>query len=345
MNYVHYSSIDNSYRTKTLDYICQLGLSGQNEIWIAQDKCDGAHFDFVISDEDFKMAKRTSFIGNDENFYGSLSVRQKYEENVKKIFEHLKKIKGSTEVYVVGEIMGGYYPGRKTEGAVRVNKKVAYCDWNDFYAYDLYVNGEFLNMDETEDLLKQFGFLYARTLVKGTLQEVLNHSPVFIDPISGWLGLPPIEGNYSEGLVIKPLITRRFPSGERIILKNKNPKFAEKEDNPKELKEVVELTDEAKKVLETLNSYITDNRLHAVISKIGKIDVKMFGKLLGLFVKDILDDYAKDTLSSQDNGTGDIVSRFKGIDATEEKRICKMLNALASVHIRCNFSNIIDNTF
>lgn len=44
---------------------------------------------------------------------------------------------------------------------------------------------------------------------------------------------------------------------------------------------------------EEIAKYITENRLNNVVSKIGTITQKDFGKLLGLYSKDVLEEFKK----------------------------------------------------
>ena len=66
----------------------------------------------------------------------------------------------------------------------------------------------------------------------------------------------------------------------------------------------------------TLNSY---NRLNNTISKVGPIDSNNFGKVVGLFNKDILEDFVKD-----------YSDEFKRLEKNEQKMIRKSVNSNAS---------------
>lgn len=45
---------------------------------------------------------------------------------------------------------------------------------------------------------------------------------------SAWLGLPPIADNICEGVVIRPVTPTYLRNGCRVLIKNKNARFAEK---------------------------------------------------------------------------------------------------------------------
>jgi len=98
--------------------------------------------------------------------------------------------------------------------------------------------------------------------------------------------------------VIRPVEVLYLHNGSRVLLKNKNSRFAEKKSvkkrQPKLLVEVT-YSEVLNMMLAEIEDYITDNRLNNVVSKIGQISVpKDTGKLIGLFSKDILNDFLKE---------------------------------------------------
>ena len=80
--------------------------------------------------------------------------------------------------------------------------------------------------------------------------------------------------------------------------------------------------------------YTTENRLRNVNSHIGEINNKMFGKLLGLFSKDILEDMEKDNPEI-----------FEGLKADRRSIVNKEVNKNVQVFIRERFLHIIDGVF
>jgi len=87
-------------------------------------------------------------------------------------------------------------------------------------------------------------------------------------------------------------------NGSRVLLKSKNARFAEKKSRKKrESKLFVPPTysEPLNELLEIVEQYVTENRLNNVVSKVGQISLpKEIGKLMGLFSKDILDDFLKE---------------------------------------------------
>jgi hypothetical protein len=64
-----------------------------------------------------------------------------------------------------------------------------------------------------------------------------------------------------------------------------------------------------------MGSLITENRLRNVLSKIGPIGQKEFGKLIQLFSKDILNDFFKDYLDD-----------YNGLAKKEQKQLTRKLS-------------------
>jgi len=88
---------------------------------------------------------------------------------------------------------------------------------------------------------------------------------------------------------------------------------------PKTQKPPVEFSEKYSELLDKVEDYVTENRLDNVISHIGEVSVpKEVGKLLGLFSKDILEDFLKEYSSD-----------FYDLDKNEQKAFTKQLNQLS----------------
>lgn len=62
--------------------------------------------------------------------------------------------------------------------------------------------GRYLSVDEANAFFEAEGFFYAKTLFRGSLAECLKYPNAFQSKISQWLGLPDIEDNICEGIVV-----------------------------------------------------------------------------------------------------------------------------------------------
>ena len=341
MEFKKYNSLENSYRQKFIDQIVEQGKS--HGTWVVQEKIHGANFSFFYDGKNLMTGKRTAFLGGEgENFYNSHKIKDIYSEAVIQIFNLLSKDKKKGKqpvesIIVYGELYGGNYPHKEVEnnsGFKSIQNGVFYNPDVDFYAFDIKVNDEFLGVQAANSLFEELRFFHAKTLFSGTLEKCLEYANEFQTTIPGLLGLPEIENNICEGVVIRPVDAKYLFSGSRVIIKNKNEKFAEKDNKKPKIKKEVELTPGATKILEEALTFVTENRLRNVISKIGTITDKDFGKLMGFLNKDTIEDFLKDNKEE-----------FIVLDKKEQKYVTKKIGSENANIIRKDFLNIIDNTF
>jgi len=343
LKFKRYNSIENTYQTKTINTIVEQGKS--QGTWVVEEKVHGANFSIWFDGNEFRCAKKSGFIKEDENFFNYKYAFEKYKENVRNLFNHLKTKDNTIKTVVVfGELFGGNYPHEDVENGDHssVQKGLFYSPLNDFYAFDIKIGYtdiaeefEFQNVDVCNELFEEFGFFYARPLFEGTLEECLNFNNLYITLIPKWLGLPEIENNNCEGNVIKPKEVKFFWTGSRIILKNKNEKFSEKKNNNRAtIKKVVEISDEANLVLSNAITFVTENRLRNVISHVGEIGEKEFGKLMNLLNKDTFEDFLKEHKEE-----------FIKLDKNESKIITKRIGQENANIIRDNFIKIVNGEF
>jgi Rnl2 family RNA ligase len=336
MDFKKYPSIENSYRQQFLDYIAMQGLTGGD--WVVQEKIHGSNLSVWWDGKQIRYASRNHFIKDTENFYNCLgTIRAKYDKQFKKLFKYLKKKHPGSVYTLFGELFGGSYPHpevERTNNAVTIQKGIYYCPHNDFCGFDIRIDDNYLNADEVEYVFNGHTIPTTHILFQNTLEECLKHKNDFITKIPNQFELPPIENNICEGMVIKPVDTRFLASGCRVILKNKNDKWSENAAKEKKKTASIKLPEEVKEIVDNLLIYITENRLRNVLSKIGAVTKKDFGKILGEFNRDIIEDFKKDH--------GDIISE---LGKEYKKRVGKHLNHKAASLIKQNFLNIVDGNF
>lgn len=330
-----YNSIENAYQTRVIDQVKLQGFG--KEIFIVQEKVHGANFSFFTDGKEIKIAKRTAFIEKGEKFFNAHQILERYRKNVIEVFEKVKTIYPDIEIVVIyGELFGGGYKHTEVDSvkdAIKVQKGVEYAPYNEFYAFDIKLNGTtYLDTDLVNQIFDETGFFYAKILFQGTLEEALKFPNDFDSKIPAWLGLPEIENNICEGTIIKTLKTKYFGNGSRVILKNKNEKWTEKskmirKDRP--VQKEVRFSENAQNIWNEISKYATLNRLNNVISKIGEFEPKMIGKVIGLFSKDILEDFEKD-----------FPKAFTTIEKEEQKRINKKLNSLVIDVVKEELMNV-----
>lgn len=277
-----YSSIENHYNSKWVNYFLSIHPELKDEVFILQEKIDGANFQVIISSDSIHFARRSGMLDATDNFYGWQNVVSAYYEEFKNIQSSARVASGRV-VRLYGELYG--------KG---IQKRVNYGDSKYFCIFDVSIGDTNLAPDEVFYFLDKYnlGILLPPTvdIVKG-LEFALNYSEEFKSLLTpdGY-----DKDNFAEGFVIKPYHKFYAMSHrqrlEPFFIKKKNPKFKEvKERAPK----VEDTTDR------TLNylflSYLTENRLASVFSKEGVIqDQSEIGKYINFMIVDAKKDFMKD---------------------------------------------------
>lgn len=297
--------------------------------WVVTEKVHGANFCFIYESQNLKYAKRKALLNWKDDFFGFQLMVQKLEANILALFEDLHKTYGANTYYIYGELCGGHYPHTQMANDTRLNAVqtgVYYAPDIVFYAFDIAFKSteqsteqEFLNYDMAIEYFERHGLLYAKPLFIGKYQEALEFSPKFHSNIPKLLDLPPLEDNWAEGIVIKPVQHLFVDSAKgkiRPIIKIKHPRFSEDKGYHQAIKwsfktDVQTRSEQLGFLLPALKNYVTLNRLHSVKSKIGNIDFQKKDELNALeqtFFQDVfetfnenqedlLDDLTKDELN------------------------------------------------
>ena len=229
-----YSSIENSFNCEFMEQV--VAEMPQDLEYVVQEKVHGANTSFLCDGEDVRFAKRTSMLADGEQFYDYPELLSRYMDRVLKLFADIKaKYPEVIHISVFGEMFGGLYPHdgiRAAHKVALIQKGVCYTPEHEFYGFDIYLftedGGRFLPVDEMNELFETEGFFYAKTLFRGTLAECLKHPNAFQSKIAEWLGLPAIEDNICEGIVIRPVTPMYLRNGSRVLIKSKNERFAER---------------------------------------------------------------------------------------------------------------------
>jgi len=344
-----YGDIENISNTKTVKHIYEKGY--QNNEFVVEEKVHGANFSFIVTDTMLECTRRTK---NDENEIGVLDEQSKFHDyqiirdamadQLNKMFNHIKNVlfPNTHHMRIYGELFGGSYPHPdvpKTTQTKSVQKGVFYSPDIMFYAFDIVVDKVILPKSVIYPLFEKFDIFSSEPLFIGTLDECLGYPNLYQSTIPHRLGLPPIEDNICEGNVIAANIPIFLGNGSRVILKNKNEKFAEKNSERKtnrqpKIKEEIVITEEVQKVVNEICLYVNSNRLRNVISKYDEINDKMFGKLLGGMMEDIIKDFMKDSKDM-----------YMNLDSGGQKTVRKLLGNEIQQLIRPNFINIMDGEY
>lgn len=324
MEFKKYNSIENSYQDDFINSIIEQGF-GDLE-YVVQEKVHGVNLSFITDGQIIISAKRTELISDNEQFFNSKLVQENYADKILKVFQEVAEKFNAKTISIFGELFGGGYPHPDipiVDNGKLVQRGIYYSPTNDFFAFDILVDNEkYLDVESASQLFEKYGFIYAKTLYKGTLKDCLSFSNSFKTTIPKDFGLPELDGNICEGVVIRPTKSAYLRTGSRVLIKNKNEKWAENNNYIDKailsnlLHEGEELSEEASLLCEEVYKLITQNRLTNLISKIGEVNPKKdLGKVLGLYNKDALTDFMK---TYQD--------KYDALEKHESKAINKFLN-------------------
>ncbi|MGH1338393.1 MAG: RNA ligase, Rnl2 family [Aureispira sp.] len=313
-----YNSIENTYRKTFLEKIKGHGLWLKE--YVVQEKVHGANLSYITTDgQHFVGAKRRGLIGEEESFYNYNRILQSLQDKFTAIWEELKsKQPDLHHLIIFGELIGGSYPHKEVKqvkGALKVQKGVFYSPDNHFLAFDILINStHYLGVEEVNYHFEKQGILHAQTLFRGSIEDCLAYSNEFDSTIPKKLGFPLISPNICEGVIIRPVETAHFNNSTRVILKNKNEKWSEKKKFTKSIKKTDALPDKLSHLKAAILAYATDNRLNNVLSKLGEVTHQDFGQVMGLYNKDIIEDFTKD-----------YAEVFQALSKKEQKSITKSI--------------------
>ncbi|GHV43129.1 hypothetical protein FACS1894180_1320 [Bacteroidia bacterium] len=335
-----YSSIENTFDKDFVEKIKE--QIPANQEFIVQEKVHGSNVSFITDGAKMEFAKRTGVVEEGEKFYDYEELFERYRPKILNLYKSVKAKYADLQTLIVfGEMFGGNYPHKDVKNNHKISiiqKGVAYCPTHEFYGFDLYCHcgldpqspeqkHYFLPVEDTNLFFANGGFIYAKTLFSGALEECLNHPNAFPSTIYKEFNLPEIEDNICEGIVIRPAEPLYLRNGSRVLLKSKNARFAEKKSIKKRAPKVfVEPTysENLKQLLPETELYITENRLNNVVSKIGEIRVpRDTGKLIGLTAKDVLDDFLKEHSG-----------KYAALEKSEQKIINTHINKSVTVLIK-----------
>jgi Rnl2 family RNA ligase len=319
MEFKKYSEIENTYREDYIAKVKKFEFDKPEIVYACFTKIDGSNFSMILDENDnFLCARRTSILANEEiSKFSRCDIVIKnlnMPELMKEVKAYIKQhyaneisfIENNNFIlHLYGELCGGMYRHKEVEpvkNAAKIQGRVSYHPDNVWICFDGYVSNSsqnkifYFDVDQLKDICSNFNIPYQVEKFRGTFDECLKYPNDFNDDTGHLLfGLPLIENNITEGVVIKPIKPIWFPNGERVILKNKNEKFKEKKKvKSNEVNTIEPLNEKEKEVLTRFYECITINRFLSVVSKEQPTSDKEFGKILGLFMKDINDEVLKE---------------------------------------------------
>lgn len=272
MQFTKFSSLENTYNGKLINMVReQMG----EQLFIATEKIDGANFGFYYNGETMQIASRNQFV--DTTFFACAPVVAACEPKIKALYELVCKPGQLMVVY--GELAGDGVQNRVNYGP------------KDFYAFELVIDGV------PQDKCLSFGqfstvnLRMPEVLCVSSFEMALSTSEVF----RSYATPADYEGeNEAEGIVIEPVTPSFFANGKRVYLKKKTEAFSERKAKNK-APAPVEVPEDVQAVFVEVSAYLTESRVHSVISKLGEVGKADFGKVLKLTVEDAIEDFQKDT--------------------------------------------------
>lgn len=291
MEFKKFSSLENTYNGKIIDKVVHEGHASSQ--WVVTEKIDGANFSFWCDGSEVKVASRNQFV--DGTFFNCQKVINAHSE---KFLNYVKDNFPGEVVVVYGELFGA-----------NIQNRVNYGTEVKFVAFDMRVNGEPINKTDVALNAPAAGFECNKILFIGTYEEAMAYPHEFrshYTPDS----CDADDLNEAEGIVIEPVIPAKFNNGSRIYFKKKTARFSEKKNRTHKTPSV--LPDDVSEILESVLEYCTESRVHSVISKIGEVTNKDFGRVGGLLVQDMIEDYEKDTDTSLKEVVEDHWKQFVG---------------------------------
>ena len=273
--------------------------------WIVTEKIHGANFCFITDGVETRAAKRKAFLDADEDFFGHRAMLERNAEAARSVFTLARARDAKiARVVVYGELFGGGYPHPDVPvdpSAQPVQTGCFYSPRIELCAFDLRIihagaeEGEYADYDEAAAIFAEAGLFHARPLFRGRYEDAIAFPVGFESHVPALLGLPPIPGNKAEGVVIKPVrpvVVPRRAGTIRPVIKRKIPEFAEdarfhqaeKWAAPKVTSGALE------QLLWEVYPLVTEARLHAAISKIGRPrpgDVEQRAQIVTLLIEDL----------------------------------------------------------
>lgn len=294
MDFNEYCSIENSYREKYINRIIEEGHCEKE--YVVTSKLDGANFSFICNGDEIIQASRSQKVGSD--FFNCQIVIDKYSEQILKLYECISQEFDLNQIQVYGELIG--------DG---INNRVKYCKDREFFVFDIYIT----HTDKEDNIVKsfyedykkwksyinQFNLKIVPEHFTGTLKECLEYCEanlLFKSHITEILDneYKLLDTNWEEGYVIKPTSELKLYGRDRVIIKVKSPEFKEKGQHKKQIKVPVEFTEEETNLLNQLSELVTESRVYSVTSKLGQLGPNDFGKVVGLYAKDLFEEFVKD---------------------------------------------------
>ncbi|HLL05835.1 MAG TPA: RNA ligase family protein [Myxococcaceae bacterium] len=199
---------------------------------MALEKIHGAQLVVGVQKGQVRFGKRKAWLAEEEPFFGWQLLRVQLGTAAQAVASAVGA--DADAVYLYGELFGGHYPHPDVPavpGMSPVQTGIWYAPDLRWSPFDILVartdedEGVLLAHREVEALAREAGLLTPPLVRRGTRSEMGTVPTRAQTRVPALLGLPPIENNVAEGLVIKS--DQRSPPGQRAAIKRKIEEFNE----------------------------------------------------------------------------------------------------------------------
>lgn len=306
--FIKYPSIENHYQEKYIQKAVDNDPYLNNCVYVIQEKLHGANISFLFNpNEEFRVYSRNNELDKTSNdFYGLADVLKNMKEFTDRV-QKRAELGETISIRLFGELFGG-----------NIQKGVWYGEKKRILFYDLMYDDKLISVSRMIDFMMMIDqvddWFVHHVYVETSLKDALNSN---IKLNSFYTPIEYIKSNVMEGVVIKPYFgVHKDHYGRPFYIKKKNEEFKEKS-KTKKVNTKVDV--HVEKLKQEFLSYINENRLDSIFSKLGMISEKAQTPVyLRALNEDVLVDFMKDF--------GD---EFMKLDKNSQKYITKDLGKKA----------------
>ncbi|WP_252178418.1 RNA ligase family protein [Endozoicomonas sp. 4G] len=243
--------------------------------WVVLEKIHGTNYTLWTDGTIVKAGKRTEWLSENDNFYNHRPVYEQYREMI--LDMHRKFCKEGDILNVTGELYGK-----------SIQKQIFYQDDVKFAAFDIFVNNWKIDYHTFKEWTSASGIpTVAELKICDSFEEAFSFNPVFPSQHSQ-------TNDVAEGVVIKPVRTKLLKYKRPVILKIKNPKFAETNLKKVSAEKNNELSEDNQELLNLLLAKVTKNRFYTVASKLEKLTESNINRFKAELSRDIFAEYERE---------------------------------------------------
>merc|ERR550534_1209210 len=221
--YRYYSKIFRHIAHSYIDrLVYQKDYHNEKYLWVATEKVKGFSMSLITDGTHISVGTRSNILSAKDHydkFPQWYDVFQPYFAKLLDTFKYCNEshFPGLRSLQVFVELFGGDYHHPEVEN-ILYNKPIVredpvhYAPDYHLYAFDIYINGDFIPFNQTLDIFEACDWLHAKVLAAGTFEDIMQFD---VDNLKSFIpehfNLPEIEGNIAEGIVLRMLHhTRRF---------------------------------------------------------------------------------------------------------------------------------------